>query len=55
MRSRLLSTHQKVKMVVEGVPITLDASPMKIQVIDKALVHIEHDETDEDLWGFDDY
>ena len=46
------SLHQKVKAIVGGVPITIDASPMKIQVVDKSLIHVDHDEQDEDLWGF---
>ena len=46
------SLHQKVKAIVGGVPITIDASPMRIQVIDTPIVHVEHDEEDEDLWGF---
>ena len=46
------SLHQKVKAIVGGIPITIDASPMRIQVIDTPIVHVEHDEEDEDLWGF---
>src|SRR6187397_2493467 len=46
------SLHQKVKAIVGGVQITIDASPMRIQVIDTSIVHVEHDEEDEDLWGF---
>lgn len=51
-RYLLSSLHQKVKMVVEGVPITLSAPPAKTEINDKDLIHIEHDDQDEDLWGF---
>ncbi|XP_021751006.1 uncharacterized protein LOC110716668 [Chenopodium quinoa] len=47
-----LSLHQKVKAIVGGVPITIDSSPIRIQVIDTPIVHVEHDEEDKDLWGF---
>lgn len=40
---------QKIKMSVTGLPITLEASPMSIHV---NLINVEHDENDEDLWGF---
>ena len=39
-------------MIVDDISITLDASTMKVQVIDKPLIHIDHDEVDEDLRGF---
>ena len=44
--------HQKVKFILEGEPITIDASPMRIEAIEQAIIHVEHDENDEDLWSF---
>ncbi|XP_021765266.1 uncharacterized protein LOC110729797 [Chenopodium quinoa] len=46
------SLYQKVKAIVGGIPISIDAFPMRIQFLDTPIVHVEHDEEDEDLWGF---
>ena len=43
-----------MKAIVAGVLITIDASPMKIHGVDKSLIHADHDEQDEELWGFHD-
>ena len=42
--------HQKIKFILDGV--TIDASPLKIQRLAQPIINIEHDENDEDLWGF---
>ena len=49
LKAILSSLHQKVKAIVGGVPITIDASPVRIQVIDTPIVHVKHDKEDEDL------
>ena len=36
-------------MIMDSIPKTLNASTIMVQVIDKPLIHIEHDEKDEDL------
>jgi len=46
------SLHQQVKAIVGGVPITIDASSMRIKTVENPLINVEHDENDEDLWGF---
>ena len=46
------SLHQQVKAIVRGVPVTIDASPMRIKTVENPLINVEHDENDEDLWGF---
>lgn len=46
------SLHQKVKAIVAGVPTVIDASHMKINVVDTSLNNVGHDEQDEELWGF---
>ena len=46
------SYHQKIKLMLQDNPVTIDASSMKIQLIEKPIINVEHDEDDEDLWGF---
>ena len=41
-----------MKAIVGGIPITIDASPMRIKSIENPIINVEHDEDDEDLWGF---
>jgi hypothetical protein len=44
--------HQKLKFLVGNIQVTINACPMKMQINDKPVIHVEHDEQDEDLWGF---
>ena len=44
--------HQKIKFLLDGALITINASPLKIQHHVQPIINIEHDENDEDLWGF---
>lgn len=44
--------HQKVKFLLHGTPVVIDASPMKIQAIDKSTLQVQHDNEEEELWGF---
>lgn len=39
-------------MIVDGIPVTLDASTMKSTVVEKPIIHTDHDEEDEDLLWF---
>ena len=44
--------HQKIKFLLDGALVTIDASPLKIQRPAQPIINMEHDENDEDLWGF---
>ena len=44
--------HQKIKFILDGALVTIDASPFKIQRPAQPIINNEHDENDEDLWGF---
>lgn len=46
------SYQQKIKLLLRGVPINIDTSPMKIQVMDKPQLTVQHIEEDEELLGF---
>ncbi|XP_074278177.1 uncharacterized protein LOC141601773 [Silene latifolia] len=46
------SLHQKVKMIIQGSVITLDASPTKVEVTPNPVLQVNHGEDDVDLWGF---
>ena len=44
--------HQKIKLPLGDTVVTIDASPMKMQVSDQPIINIDHDDNDEELWGF---
>ena len=44
--------HQKTKFLLDGALIIINASPLKIQHHAQPIINIEHNENDEDLWGF---
>lgn len=44
--------YQKVKLEVKRTIVILKASHPKTKIAEKALILTEHDDDDEDLWGF---
>lgn len=35
-----------------GKPVITNASPMRIEAVEKPIINIHHDENDEDIWCF---
>ena len=46
------SLHQMVKLNYNGVPMTIHASPLKVEINETSFLEINHDDDDGDLWGF---
>ena len=46
------SLHQMIRLNYQGLPMTIHASPLQIAINDQSLLEINHDNDEEDMWGF---